>query len=115
LSARRCWAASAARALPGDLQLARPGTDAGGPVEQLELGAALLLHHQRDVAVDLLEDAGPRHEGRLHLGEVLDDLVDAAVDDGREADLQRNRQQLLAEDVRQRQPEVLQVVLLQDA
>ena len=45
-----------------------------------------------DLVVDLLEDARHRgHEGRPHDGEVLDDLVDAAVDRGGEADLQLRR------------------------
>ncbi len=66
--------------------------------------------------MDLLED--PRrsaHEGRLDDGEVLDDLVDPPVDRGREAELQAGGEQHLAEDVREREPEVLEVVLVQGA
>ena len=46
----------------------------------------------------------------LTTAEVLDDLVDPAVDRGGEADLQLDGDQRLAEDVGQRQPQVLQVV-----
>ena len=71
--------------------------------------------HRDDPAVRLLEDARRRaHEGRLHDAEVVDDLVDAAVDGGGEAAGELRRQQHLAERVRHRQPQELQVVLVED-
>ena len=63
--------------------------DAERPVEDLGLRAALRRAVCDDPVVDLLEDARHAgHERRLDHGEVLDDLVDAAVDGGGEADLQ---------------------------
>jgi hypothetical protein len=105
----------AARLLAAGAHGRRLRADAGGPVEELLLDAALLGHHHRDPGVGLLEDAWRgAHERRLHHGEVVDDLVDAPVDGGGEADLQREGEQHLAEDVGQRQPEVLQVARVQD-
>ncbi len=90
-------------------------TDRERPVEELLLQAALGLLHRLDPAVRLLEDARRgTHERRLHDREVVDDLVDAAVDGGREADRELRGQQHLAERVRHRQPEELQVVLGED-
>src|SRR5690606_35262278 len=69
-----------------------------------------------DPVVDLLVD--PRraaHQGRLDDGEVLYQLVDPAVDVGGQADVDHPAEQRLAEGVGQRQPEVLQVILAQDA
>ena len=64
----------------------------------------------------LLEDARRSgHEGGLDDGHVVDDLLDAPVDGGREADLQAGGDEHLAEDVRERQPEELQVVLAEGA
>ena len=84
-------------------------------VEDLLLGAALGLLHGDDPAVRLLEDARRRaHERRLHDAEVLDDLVDPAVDGGREAAGELGGEQHLAEGVGHRQPQELQVVLAQD-
>ncbi len=81
------------------------------PVEDLLLEAAFLLHHPLDAGVGLLEDpGGGAHERRAHHREILDDLVHAAVHDGREADLDRHAQQHLAEHVRERQPQILEVV-----
>ena len=101
--------------LPLLAQLADLAAHAAGPDEELVLEAALAGHHRRDPAVGLLEDAGRgAHEGRPDDGEVVDDLVDPPVDGGGEADLQRQGEQHLAEDVRQREPEVLQVVLGED-
>ena len=54
------------------------------------------------------------HEGRLHHGEVLDDLVHAAVDGGGEAAGELGREQHLAERVRHRQPQELHVGLVED-
>ena len=79
-------------------------------VEDLLLQTALGLLHGDDPAVRLLEDARRgAHERRLHDAEVVDDLVDPAVDRGREAAGQLGRQQHLAERVRHRQPEVLKI------
>ena len=84
-------------------------------VEDLLLGAALGGLHGLDPAVGLLEDArGGAHEGRLHRGAVVDDLVDAAVDGGGEAARELGRQQHLAERVGHRQPQELQVGLVED-
>ena len=74
----------AGRDLPARLSSSYFSADGEGPVEDLLLGPALGRLHGLDPAVGLLED--PRrgaHEGRLHHGEVLDDLVDPAVDGGR--------------------------------
>ena len=68
----------------------------------------------RPYAFSKMRGAAPMKVG-LHHGQVLDDLVDAAVDGGREADRQLGGQQHLAERVRHRQPQVLQVVERQDA
>ncbi len=71
--------------------------------------------HRDDAGVGLLEDARRgAHERRLHDAEVLDDLVDAAVDGRGEAAGQLRRQQHLAEGVGHRQPQELQVVLVED-
>ena len=89
-----------------------PQADSERLVEELLLQATLGLLHRVDPAVRLLEDArrGP-HERRLHHREVVDDLVDPAVDGGREAARELRGEQHLAERVRHRQPEELQVVL----
>ncbi len=76
--------------------LRHPQPDTDRPVEDLLLGAALFLHHSVDAGVGLLED--PRrgtHERRPNHREVLDDLVDAAVHDGREPDLDRTESSTL--------------------
>ena len=66
-------------------------------------------HH---LAAGLLEDARRRaHPGGLDHGQVVDDLVQSAVDGGRAAAVHRDREEHLAEDVRQRQPQELGVVL----
>ena len=84
-------------------------------VEDLLLGAALGLLHGDDPAVGLLEDARRgTHERRLHDAEVVDDLVDPAVDGGREAAGELGGEQHLAERVRHRQPQELQVALVED-
>ena len=61
----------------------------------------------------LLEDA--RRAGHEEVGfddgHVVDDLLDASVDGSREADLQTGGDQHLAEDVREGQPQELEVVL----
>ncbi len=78
----------------------------------LSLATALGLGHADDAAVRLLED--PRrsaHERRLDDRQVVDDLGDPSVDRRREADRDLRRQEDLAERVRHRQPEELQVVL----
>ena len=83
---------------------------AEGPGEQPVSDPALFLHCLHDLRAYLLEDPwGTRHEGRPNCREVLHDLVDAAVDGGGEADLQLHGRQHLAERVRERQPQVLQV------
>ena len=85
--------------------------DAEGPAEELELGAAFLLHRLHDTGVHLLEDARRAgHEGRSDRREVLDDLVHPPIDGGGEANLELDGLEHLAERVRQRQPEELQVV-----
>ncbi|CAB4732085.1 unannotated protein [freshwater metagenome] len=87
-----------------------------GLVEDLLLRTALGLLHRDDAPVGLLEDARRgAHEGRLDDPEVLDDPVHAAVDRGGEAAGQLGREQHLAERVRHRQPQELQVVLAEDA
>src|SRR5690606_19287509 len=87
-------------------QLSGPVADALSPAEELELDAALGLHHHLDPRVGLLEDArGGAHEGRPDNRDVVDDLVDPAVDGGRETYLERDGEEHLPEDVRQRQPE----------
>ncbi len=61
--------------------------------------------------VDLLEDPGDRaDEGRPDRGEVLDDLVDAPVHRGREADPQLGGPDHLPEDVGEGEPEELEGV-----
>ena len=55
--------------------------DLEGLLEDLLLGTALGGLHGDDPAVGLLEDARSRtHERRLHHAQVVDDLLDAAVD-----------------------------------
>ena len=56
---------------------------------------------------------GAGHEVGLDDGEVLDDLVDPPVDRAREADLQLRGDEHLAERVREREPEELQLVAAQ--
>ena len=57
---------------------------------------------------NLLEDPwGAAHEGGVHRAQPADDLVDPTVHGRAEADAQLDGEQSLAEDVRQRQPEVL--------
>ena len=89
--------------------------DLEGLLEDRLLGAALGGLHGDDAGVRLLED--PRrgaHERRLHDAEVVDDLVDPAVDRGGVADRELRGQQHLAEGVRHRQPAELEVVLAED-
>ena len=101
--------------LPRDCERSTSMPTLNACCEQLLLQAALGLLHGDDPGVRLLEDArGGAHERRLHDGEVLDDLVDAAVDRGGEAAGQLGRDQHLAERVRHRQPQELQVVLVED-
>ena len=101
-----------AAGLPGPRHLQ---ADADRPVEDPLLEPAFLGDHALDAGVYLFEDARHRaHEGRAHRGEVVDDLLDAPVDRCREADQQRQRQHHLAERVRQRQPQVVQVVGAED-
>ncbi|OPZ51751.1 MAG: hypothetical protein BWY91_02602 [bacterium ADurb.BinA028] len=89
--------------------------DVESPIHELTLDAGLGRHRGGNPGVGLLEDArGGTHEGGLDDGQVVDDLVDLAVDRGREAHLQRQGEQDLAEHVGQRQPEELQVVLVED-
>ena len=86
------------------------------PVEDPGFDAALSVTDRDDASVCLLEDARRgAHECRPHDGEIVDNHVDPSVDCGRKADLQRQREQHLAEDMRQRQPQVLQVIGPQDA
>ncbi len=85
-------------------------------LEDRLLGAALGGLHGDDAGMRLLED--PRrgtHERRLHHAEVVDDLVDPAVDRGGVADRELRGQQHLAEGVRHGQPAELEVVLVEDA
>ena len=89
--------------------------DREGREEDLLLGAPLGRLHRDDACVRLLEDAWrSAHEGRLHDRQVLDDLVHATVDRGGEATRELGGEQHLAERVRHRQPQELQVVLGQD-
>ena len=89
--------------------------DTNRPVEDPLLEPTLIGDHSLDAGVCLFEDARHRaHEGRAHGGEVVDDLVDAPVDRCRKPDHQRQRQHHLAERVRQRQPQVVQVVGTED-
>ena len=84
----------------------------GCPIEEALLDAAFFGDHLVDLAVHLLKDARDRtHDGRPDDGEVLDDLVHPAVDDGREPDRQRQRQHDLAERMRKRQPQVIQILV----
>ena len=82
--------------------------------EDLRLGAARALRRGDHPVVDLLEDA--RRARTSASGwttrEVVDELVDPAVHVGRQADVDDAADQRLAERVRQRQPQVLQVVRL---
>ena len=116
LSKSPCWTLSAERdALALAHQLVDLEADLERLVEELLLEAALGGLHGDDPAVRLLED--PRrgtHERRLHDAEVLDDLVDPAVDRGREAAGELGGEQHLAERVGHRQPQELQVVLVED-
>ena len=74
------------------------------------------MHGVGDPGVGFLEDARSRaHERRGDDGEVVHDLVNPPVQCGREPDLQRQGEQYLAQNVRKGQPEVLQVVLAQNA
>ena len=64
----------------------------------------------------LFEDArNGAHDRRPDDGEVLDNLVDPAVDDGRKADLQRQRQHDLAEGMRERKPQIVEILIGQHA
>src|SRR5690606_36526337 len=101
----------AALAQPRDL-----GADADRPAKDLELEAAGVTHLADDLVVDLLEDARRRrHEGGADDGEVLDQSRYAAVDRRRETQLQLRDLEDLAERVRQRQPQVLEIAVLDDA
>ena len=83
---------------------------AHGPAEDLRLGAAGRLGLGDDAVVDLLEDARRgAHQGRLDDAQVVDDLVDSTVHIGRYPDVDDAADQRLAERVRQRQPQELQV------
>ncbi len=101
--------------LPSRLRPVDLDADLEGLEEQLLLEPALGGLHGDDPAVGLLEDAGRgAHEGRLHDPEVVHDLVDPAVDGGGEAAGELRGEQHLAEGVGHRQPQELQVVLVQD-
>ena len=85
--------------------------DLEGLLEDLLLRAALGGLHGDDAAVGLLEDArGGTHERRLHHAQVVDDLLDAAVDRRGEAAGHLGGHQHLAERVGHRQPAELEVV-----
>ena len=116
LSNSPCWSVEQERhRLAGALAAVDLEADLEGLVEDLLLQPALGLLHRDDPAVRLLEDArGGAHERRLHHAEVVDDLVDPAVDRGREAARELGGEQHLAERVRHRQPQELQVVLVED-
>ncbi len=94
--------------------LARLGVlagDPGRPLEDLVLGRAALPGLGGDAVVDLLEDAGHGgHVRRLHDRQILDDLVDAAVDCGDVPRLDLPGGEHLAEHVGERQPQGLHVV-----
>src|SRR5690606_26017926 len=99
--------------------LARPGhPDAGlaRPVEDLQLRAALALLGGGHRVVDLLEDTGGGgHHGGPERAQVVGDAVEPPVDRGRHADVDHHDLQQLAERVRQRQPEEVEVVVLDQA
>ena len=111
-SASACWAA---RAAPGSSPFSRAAAT-WLPTSSAQSTSRFLTpvspaNSEADPRVRLLEDAGRgAHEGRPDHREVVDDLVDAPVDGRGEADLQRQHEQDLAEDVRERQPQELQVV-----
>src|SRR5690606_30301360 len=85
--------------------------DLGGPLEDLVLGRTAGAGLGGDAVVDLLEDARDgRHVGGPDDRQVLDDLVDPAVDGGDVADLDLAGGEDLAEDVGERQPQVLHVL-----
>lgn len=88
----------------------------GRPLEDLVPGGAARPGLGRDPVVDLLED--PRH-GRHVRGaddrQILDDLVDPAVHGDHLAGGDLPGGEHLAEDMRQRQPEVLHIVLMDQA
>ena len=67
----------------------------------------------RACAFSKMRGAAPMKVGRDD-GQVVDDLLDGAVDRGREADGQLRRQQHLPEGVCERQPQVLHVVERED-
>ena len=76
-----CLASRNGTGLPSRLQPVDLEADLERLVEDLLLDAALGRLHGDDPAVGLLEDARRgAHEGRADDGEVVDDLVDAAVD-----------------------------------
>ena len=111
-------AASAAFGPPSRPQHAGPReADPERPAEHRRLHPPALARVLQHLGVHLLEDARHgAHEGRPDDAQVLDDLLDAAVDRGRESDAQLRRPDHLAEDVREREPEELQVVAVaQDA
>ena len=110
-----CLASRNGTGLPSRCELVDLEADLEGLVEDLLLQAALGGLHGDDPAVRLLEDARRgAHERRADHGEVVDDLVDPAVDRGREAAGELGGEQHLAERVRHRQPQELQVVLVED-
>ena len=89
LSATACWSAQEPRRLlPRLPQPARPAADAERPVEDLGLGAALRLRlRQRTLECTFSKMRGaPAMKVGRTTAEVLDDLVEVAVDRGREAD-----------------------------
>ena len=91
----------------------RPTSKALLKIFSLAPPSACLHHH--DPRVRLLEDARRgTHERRLHDAQVVDDLVDAAVDRGGEAARELRGEQHLAERVGHRQPQELEVALVED-
>ena len=102
---------------PAALALAHLAADADRPVEDRLLEAALLLDAGSRGGVDLLEDPRHRREvGRLHLGQVGDDLQRVALPVGeRRAEVEAAELDQQREGVRQRQVEVGDVVVLDHA
>ena len=105
------------RLAAGALGLAHLLADSDGPVEDQLLEAALLLHRGGGGGVDLLED--PRHGGevgRLHLGEVGDDLERVALPVGeRGAQVEAAELDQQRERVREREVEVGELAFLDHA
>ena len=100
----------AARLLALLAQLRAFFADRDRPLEDLNLERAAFLRLLDDAVVDLLED--PRHGGhqrRPYDREIVDELRDPAVDRGHRARRDVPGEQDLAERVRHRQPEILDV------